>query len=101
MPMRKPRRLAFVIHDMNSWGGHDRSTMEIARRLSHRWPVDVVAFTLNDPQGLGAWGDVRFHRVSPDLNRPALAKFTYFFAGSWPHLRLLPRFRGEPAPLVH
>jgi glycosyltransferase involved in cell wall biosynthesis len=98
---RPRRRLAFVIHDLNSWGGHDRSTLEIARRLSHRLPVDVCSFTLNDPRGLGSWGDVRLHRIRPNIAHPVMLKSTWFYGASIAPLRFLPRVKGEPRPLVH
>lgn len=101
LPKPLQRSLAFVIHDLNAWGGHDRSTLEIARRLSHRWPVDVYAYTLADPLGLDAWGTVRFHRVRPNVQHPFAAKLAWFYAMTYPQLRLLPRMTARPAPLIH
>ncbi|MCM2280122.1 MAG: glycosyltransferase family 4 protein [Oligoflexia bacterium] len=95
------RPLAFVIHDLNPWGGHDRSTLEIARRLSHRWPVEIYAYSLVDPEGAGRWGRVRFHRILPDPRRPMAVRIAWFHAATLPALRWLPRFRGAPAPVVH
>ncbi|MCM2322547.1 MAG: glycosyltransferase family 4 protein [Oligoflexia bacterium] len=100
-PSPSQRPLAFVIHDLNPWGGHDRSTLEIARRLSHRWPVEIYAFSLADPEGLGRWGKVRFHRIQPDPKRPMAARIGWFHAATLAPLRVLPRLRGRPVPLVH
>jgi UDP-glucose:(heptosyl)LPS alpha-1,3-glucosyltransferase len=93
------RRLAFVVHELHSWGGHDRSTLEIAKRLSRRWGVDVYSFRLEDEAGMDGWGDVRFHRIRPDLRHPALLRFTWFFGASWLSLRL--GARGGRPPLRH
>ena len=95
------RRVAFVIHDLNTWGGHDRSTLEIARRVSHFHPVDVYAYTLQDPQGLEAWGDVRFKPIKPHFKRPVFFKISWFFAANLPRLNIIPFIKGEPRPLVH
>lgn len=70
-------KLTFAIHDLNTWGGQDRSTLEIARRLSHHWPVEVLAFTMHDPQ-LKDWGNLTFRQVKPNLRRPVLAKTLYY-----------------------
>jgi UDP-glucose:(heptosyl)LPS alpha-1,3-glucosyltransferase len=99
--MQNMRRLAFVIHDLNSWGGHDRSTMEIARRLSHKLPVDIYSFTLDDPKGMASWGDVRVFKVHPDFKRPIGAKVAYFSLATVPILKVIPRIKGEPVPLIH
>src|SRR5262245_7309532 len=86
------KRLAFIIHDLNHWGGQDRSTLEIARRLSHLHPVDIFAFTLDDKDG--DWGDVHFHRIRPLIKRPVILKSTYFYGASF--FSLL-----QERPLVH
>jgi glycosyltransferase involved in cell wall biosynthesis len=90
-------RLVFAIHDLNAWGGHDRSTLEIARRLSHRWPVDVYSYTLNDPRGIEAWGKVRFHRIWPHFRRPAVLKLGIYYAATLPLLGL----GGRGSSVVH
>lgn len=95
------RRLVFAIHDLNPWGGHDRSTLEIARRLSHRWPVDIYSFTLEDPFGEGQWGDYRFHRIKPHLSRPVAAKILWYYGATWPGFSIAPRLRNQERPLIH
>lgn len=77
--------------------------LEIARRLSRRWPVDVHAFTLDDDLGRG-WGEVRFHRIRPGVRRPVLLKSTLFYGATLPGLWLLPRLKsggGPVRPLIH
>ncbi len=97
---RPARRLAFVIHDLNTWGGMERCTLEVARRLSRRWPVDVHAYRLDDPSlTCGGWGDVRFRRVRFRPRGPELPRFLYFHAvTSW---KLLRRRRGRTGALIH
>lgn len=96
----RPRRLAFVIHELNTWGGQDRSTLEIARRLSHHVPVDIYAFSL-EPAPDHTWGDVRFHKMSPQIKRPALAKTLLFYGETSVPLWLKPLFERGDRPLIH
>lgn len=96
----KSRPLAFVIHDLNPYGGQDRSTLEIARRLSHRWPVEVHAFTLEDPR-MDDWGKVELHLVRPGIKRPVLAKSSFFYGAILPDLWLKPRLSGGARPVIH
>jgi UDP-glucose:(heptosyl)LPS alpha-1,3-glucosyltransferase len=96
------RRVAFVIHELNTWGGQDRSTLEIARRLSWRLPVDVCAFRVDDPTGSSGWGpQTRFQRVRPNVRHPAFIKDYVFFVMALWYLRGRPRLRHEPIPLIH
>ena len=78
------KKLIFAIHDLNSWGGQDRSTLEIARRLSHRWPVEIWSYTLEDTQGIESWGDVTFHQIKPHPRRPAALKQNLYYAATLP-----------------
>ena len=95
------RHLAFAIHDLNPWGGHDRSTLEIARRLSHRWPVEIIAYSFKDPSGEMNWGEREFHRVLPDPHRPTAARIGWFYAGALAQLELIPRLKRVRPPLIH
>src|SRR5262245_9769831 len=84
MPTRP--RLAYILHDLNAWAGQERVTLEVARRLSHKFPVDVIAYTLDDPKGMRAWGDVRFSRVRPHLRDPEGLKTMLFLGLATPRL---------------
>lgn len=99
------RELAFVIHHLNPWGGHDRSTLEIARRISRSLPVAIHAYTLDDPElgtpGRSGWGHFRFRPVRPHLRRPALLMINQFFLSTWWSLRVRPWIERAPRPLVH
>jgi len=98
----KQRRLGFAIHDLNSWGGQDRSVMEIARRLSRRFDVDIFSYSLNDPLGQESWGvGTRFHSIRPYLQKPFVTKMGIFYGATLPHMILGPMLKGERRPLIH
>lgn len=75
-PGKKP--VAIVINDLNTWGGQERSVLEIARYLSHEREVDLYAYTLNDPGFPDSWGRVRYHKIWPRISRPAFPRFVVF-----------------------
>jgi len=79
--------ISFVIHDLNPWGGQDRSTMEIAKHVSRKIPIDVYAFTLDGFKD-EEWGQVRFHKIRPNIPRPVLIKHNLFYALTVPLLLL-------------
>ncbi len=73
-------RVAFAIHHVNPWGGHDRSMLEIIRRLSHRrMNVEVHSFRLDDPQKQDRWGPFTFVPVRPFIRKPAIVMLTWFY----------------------
>lgn len=108
-----------MIHDLNTWGGQDRSTLEIARRLSHQVGVDLITFTLEGEHKKksqfgssfgsevlkgGQWGDARWMPVGLPLGLkriPAILKFAWYHALSIPYVTTAPTLRGEPIPLIH
>lgn len=91
------RSLAFAIHSLNPWGGHDRSTLEIARRLSAKIPVEVYSYAIEGT----SWKPHRFHQVMPFLRRPAILLFIYFQLASIYFFRIRPKICRKPLPLVH
>ena len=86
-------RVSFAIHDLNPWGGQDRSTLEIAKRVSHAMPVDLYSFTF---AGINTkeWGTVRLHKLWPNIPRPVVIKYNLYYLLTW-----LPFFRRHG--LVH
>ncbi len=70
------RRLAFLIHDLNPWGGQDQSTLEILKCLDPEFQVDIVSFTLF---GKEKWENAKVNRVRPYLKRPVLLKSIIFY----------------------
>lgn len=101
------RELAFVIHHLNPWGGHDRSTLEIVKRISRSMPVEIHSYSLDDPEleaadpSASTWGTFSFHPVRPQLRRPALLMFNHFFVNTWWSLRARPWLERRPRPLIH
>jgi glycosyltransferase involved in cell wall biosynthesis len=69
--------------------------------MSHRVPVEIHAFSLNDPKGLESWGDVTFHRVRPDFAHPAIARLSLFQLATLAPLKVSPVIRGGKLPLIH
>ena len=81
--MPKLPLLTFAIHDLNTWGGQDRSTLEIARILSFRRPIEIVAYTLDDPRFPSGWGSVTFRPVPTFVRRPVALKTIFFYLVSF------------------
>ncbi|MBI4925349.1 MAG: glycosyltransferase family 4 protein [Bdellovibrio sp.] len=97
----KYRLLTFAIHDLNPWGGHDRSTLEIARRLSCKFPTQIYSYTLEDPLGKSAWGQYDYIRVWPELRKPAIFLTGYFYLNSIWRFNLLPKIKNIQRPVIH
>lgn len=73
-----PKQLAIVIHHLNPWGGQDRSTLEIARRLSHRFNTHLFSYELVDPE-MKNWGSYTFHKITPNFRKPVLFTTLWFY----------------------
>ena len=73
------QRLIFAIHELNTWAGQERCTLEIAKRLSHRLPVELCCFALNDSSNQ-PWGEgTKTSLIRPFVRRPAIARdFVYY-----------------------
>ncbi len=95
------KKLALAIHELNPWGGHDRSTLEIARRLSHFFPMDVFSYSIVDPSKRDAWAPFEFLQVKPFIKRPAISMISYFYLASLYQFGLLPLLKKQSRPLVH
>ncbi|MGZ3712937.1 MAG: glycosyltransferase family 4 protein, partial [Bdellovibrionota bacterium] len=85
------KKLIFAIHDLNSRGGQDRSTMEILQKLAAGHKVEAHAFTYeaedSNPNRI-------FRAVKPSFRRPALLKMIYFhWITLWRFARI--RLKGE------
>jgi UDP-glucose:(heptosyl)LPS alpha-1,3-glucosyltransferase len=103
--MKKKRALAFAIHHLNPWGGHDRSTLEIVKRISRKTPVEIHSFTLEDPllakgEDRG-WGEFRFQPVRPHIRKPALFMLSVYYLVTGIRLRWIPAFLRRERPLIH
>src|SRR4051812_17955437 len=71
--MKKSRPVSFYIHDLNPWGGQDRSTLEIAQRLAKSRKVSAWTYTLVAQDSL-----IQHRRVFPWIRRPVVLKQLYF-----------------------
>ncbi len=95
------RSLTFAIHELNPWGGHDRSTLEIARNLSHQIPLEISSYSIVDPKGQNAWGHYTFRPIRPYIKKPAFFLITYFYFNSLWRFWMLPKFQFKQRPLIH
>lgn len=94
------KRLAFAIHHLNLWGGHDRSTLEVIRRLSQKFDLEVHAYSVEDPKK-SQWGNYSFSAIHPHFRRPAFLLLTVFYVFTFWKLYLKPKLLGQSRPLVH
>ena len=92
---RSARPLVFVIHHLNPWGGHERSTWEVVKRLRSKIAtLRVVAYSWIDSDRNS------FFRVWPNFRGPALFVMGYFLILSTWIVRVILRRQGT-LPLVH
>lgn len=79
------REIVVAIHDLNPYGGQDRSTLEIVEQLGRRRQVAVHSFSYQPgrPQG-----SIRFRPIRPGFRKPALLKIMLY------HLVTAARFLG-------
>jgi glycosyltransferase involved in cell wall biosynthesis len=89
-------RVTFVIHDLNSWGGQDRVTLEISGRLSREVPVDVHSFTCTKSLDLNT---ITHHRIRPHFTRPVILKSALFHGVTFFKLRKYKK--KTPGALIH
>lgn len=66
----------FFIHDLNAFGGQDRSTLEILAELSREIPVHVYACSFDGSSRPDH--RIHFHRCPLALRRPVLLKSVLF-----------------------
>ena len=93
------RELHIVIEDLNPYGGMERCTLEVARRLSHRWPVHLHACSLE--KGTGSWGRMTFHRVRGPRRLPGALRHIWFYALTTPRLLSRRLLRRGARPVIH
>lgn len=80
------QRLNIAIHELNTWGGQDRSTLEISKHLSHKMPIDAYVYDYQNIQ-LEKWGDARFFKIQPNIKRPAILRFLYYYLQTFLRLK--------------
>ena len=81
----KVRQLTFVIHFLNPWGGHEKSTLEIFRRLTWRFPNSkVLTYGWEDlPENRQAYGPFSLENVRPVFRHPVILLIFYFLIATF------------------
>lgn len=79
------RTWVFVIHHLNPWGGHERSTLEIVRRLTRKFSrTSILAYSVEDtPTQKSFWGEYSLDQVRPNVKGPAILLMVYFMGVSF------------------
>ncbi|MCC6138622.1 MAG: glycosyltransferase, partial [Bdellovibrionaceae bacterium] len=67
--------LILGIHDLNPWGGQERSNLEINYRLSTHFPIELHAYTFNDVR---SWPQLQHIPYSAKWSHPMLLKFNHY-----------------------
>ena len=68
------REIDIAIHDLSPYGGQDRSTLEIMKRLDGHFKLNIHAYSVSDKTLLA-----RTKLVKPHIRRPVLLKAIYFY----------------------
>lgn len=91
------KKITFLIHDLNSWGGQDKSVLEIIKRLSHSFLIDIHSYTLSER----IEGEALFCPIKPRVRRPVFLKSMIYYLVTW--FRLGPLRRKSPShrSLIH
>lgn len=78
----------FAIHELNPYGGHERSTLEILHYCRSKRPeIGLYTYSYEDPNPMS---DIEIERVWPYYKRPAFLLIIYFLLHSMIRFRLLP-----------
>lgn len=89
---RTKLNFTFAVHDFHRRGGHERSNLELLRRLRKKFKIEAFAYELEHEED---FDDVEFSEVKPRIHKPDSLKIFYFLLVSFYKFCLLPRFRGE------
>lgn len=79
--------ISIMIHDLNPWGGQDRSTLEIVWRLNKRFPIKIHSFTL---EGYENWPDMEHVQYEALVKKPIIFKYLSYQLKSWTRLNSSP-----------
>ena len=86
--MQPKEPIAIMIHDMNPWGGQDRSMLEIAWRLNQEFPLEIHSFTL---EGYDNWPNMEHVKYYAKYKNLILLKYLNYHFNSWRNLRNNPK----------
>ncbi|MEK6705774.1 MAG: glycosyltransferase family 4 protein [Bdellovibrionota bacterium] len=89
--------LFFAIHNLNSEGGQDRSTLEIIRRLCGDQNISAIAYTLDDQEVLKK---IKFKKIRPLIHKPSIITGAIYH-GISSLILALERLRHRKSVLVH
>lgn len=90
--------LAVAIHNLNSRGGHERSTREILRHLRSAFAISAFTYEFED-KGTSEFSGIRVERLRPEPGIDAL-KVLYFLGASIWHFVLRPRLGKRRRPFI-
>lgn len=79
MQTKKSRQLSLFIHDLTSWGGQDRSVLEIAQYLSQDHDIEAHCFQYAPTKKTS----IRFRPYRSLFSKPLLLKIFYYHLASW------------------
>jgi glycosyltransferase involved in cell wall biosynthesis len=82
--MDKKQPISIMIHDLNPWGGQDRSMLEIAWQLNKEFPLEIHSFSI---EGYNNWPDMKHHKYEAKIKRPIFFKYLAYHIQSWFNLR--------------
>ncbi|MEM7647002.1 MAG: glycosyltransferase family 4 protein [Pseudomonadota bacterium] len=81
--VNESRPITIMIHDLNPWGGQDRSMLEIAWQLNKKFPLEIHSYSI---QGYEQWPDMRHVRYESLIKKPILMKYLSYHFQSWQNL---------------
>ncbi len=82
--MKTDDRIAIMIHDLNPWGGQDRSMLEIAKQLNKKYPLEIHSFTL---EGENDWINMQHIPYETLIKKPIIFKYLNYHIDSWKKLK--------------
>lgn len=78
------KKLVVGIHDLNPWGGQERSNLEILYRLNSHFPIELHSYTFSDSR---QWPDIKQVPYSEKWANPILLKMQHYHAQSFFQLK--------------
>ena len=82
-----------MIHDLNPWGGQDRSMLEIAWQLNKSYPLEIHSYSL---EGYDNWRDMTHIKYETLIKRPIIFKYMHYHLRTWHQLFQKKRKGEEP-----
>lgn len=70
-----PQKIILGIHDVNPWGGQEKSNLEIFYRINHKIPIELHAYSFYDSRD---WPQLRVIPYSQKMSKPSFLKFNYY-----------------------